>query len=124
MNEHLFPYIDERLASMLVKSKGYEGEPEYPYPSKELIWAVKTLTPVYLPDYSPTPSVIPDEEWTGIMFVWHKNGYDISLYFNSEFEVHLWWRLRSEDGFGYELSDADEIKLQLRKLMWWISNER
>lgn len=89
MNEHLFPYINMRLDEMLTNDVEHEV-----YPSTDIIEYARSIAVEYIPDNAPTPNVLPDEEWTGVSFTWHKAGYDISFDICKDHSLFLWWRNR------------------------------
>lgn len=94
MNEYLFPYINKRLDDMTIRSRGYAGEPEYPYPSIEVIEHARHVAVEYIPPFAPTPNVIPDEDWTGVSFTWHKCEYNITFDVCDDLSLLLWWKNR------------------------------
>ena len=80
-----YQYVTERLNQLERGEGDFTGLKR---PSKEIVDVARTFANSFFTYYTPTPSVVPDEDGN-VVFVWHKSGRKLEIIVGLE-DVTVW----------------------------------
>jgi hypothetical protein len=89
-------YVERRLDELVQLPVDPVEDDMYPRPAPEVLREARSIAWLHFAPDTPTPSVLPTME-RGVLFVWHKGGWDIELEVALE-GASVWAHNRSKGG--------------------------